>query len=893
MCPAARFRRLAILVATLLPGSVSVVASAPPSLTETRFLPGDDTPAAAIGMQSNPQICAGDESYLAVWVDSRASITHIGTFSGGPTYDEHTGSMWDIYAVRLNANGDPIDSTPIIVAQQVMNQGIPDVAWNGENWLVIWTGQVGLQCCANEDRYAARVSPDGVVLDETPIAIARYPEAEALWPAAVGSDGTNWLVVWMTRGTSTSFRVNATRVAPDGTVLDPGGVEIAAGSSPGDFDVAFAGGEYFVTWSSGGMTSGGDILGQRLQPDLTRIGGPIRVNLYTPSLGWNGRVATDGTDYFVTWWEHRYDYYSALVGARVTHDGTVLDPDGLFLTEAYGTQNYFPSVTFDGVNYVVVYDRSDRDLYATRVTPAGVILDYDIDAIPVSSAPEPQWMSAVDRLPGMDRSLAIWRDDRHSPSVFASIGDIFAATIEADGSVGSEHCVALGAPRQTLLRLIPNDTGHLAVYRSETSSETRILAQRLDAGGTAIDAEPVVVVAGGAGISSPAAAWNGSVHLVVWEDGAINQAFGRRFTADLTPLDVLPISIMPGNMTDVAALDDLFLVVTSWEEPHEVRGGYGVRVRGSDGAVLDATPRLFSSGYTVHPRVATLGDRWITVWESHATHDTPSSTAKGNFVDQTGAPGAWFYVDLDARKPVVAGSGDQALLVVDGRNWPLNQDVYARRILSDGTLLDDYREIVVAEVAEEQFDTAVAWDGSEFVTTFSDFRDDTFRSDLYGARVGGDGAVLDPGGFVVVNDSIPEMFSAVTGSGGEFVIGGSIFRPDDGYANYRIAVRSSSPVVGTPGVGDDIRPPLLTLTRNPTPGPMSIVLTPSNSAPVTVSVFDAAGRLVYTLFEGRAHGVLRLTWDGRDARGREVAPGTYFVRAATPASESVVRAVRL
>jgi hypothetical protein len=50
-------------------------------------------------------------------------------------------------------------------------------------------------------------------------------------------------------------------------------------------------------------------------------------------------------------------------------------------------------------------------------------------------------------------------------------------------------------------------------------------------------------------------------------------------------------------------------------------------------------------------------------------------------------------------------------------------------------------------------------------------------------------------------------------------------------------------------------------------------------AMVELVVYDASGRMIATLFRGReTAGVKRHTWDGRDAAGRRVGAGAYFVR---------------
>lgn len=51
---------------------------------------------------------------------------------------------------------------------------------------------------------------------------------------------------------------------------------------------------------------------------------------------------------------------------------------------------------------------------------------------------------------------------------------------------------------------------------------------------------------------------------------------------------------------------------------------------------------------------------------------------------------------------------------------------------------------------------------------------------------------------------------------------------------------------------------------------------------VTLDVFDAAGRRIETVFDGWASsGPFRLTWDGRDGRGRSLASGVYLARLTT------------
>lgn len=65
-------------------------------------------------------------------------------------------------------------------------------------------------------------------------------------------------------------------------------------------------------------------------------------------------------------------------------------------------------------------------------------------------------------------------------------------------------------------------------------------------------------------------------------------------------------------------------------------------------------------------------------------------------------------------------------------------------------------------------------------------------------------------------------------------------------------------------------------------------------ADVHVTVYDAAGRLVRSLFEGRTDaGVRSFEWDGRDGAGATVSAGVYFLRAQTADEAATQRITRM
>jgi len=67
---------------------------------------------------------------------------------------------------------------------------------------------------------------------------------------------------------------------------------------------------------------------------------------------------------------------------------------------------------------------------------------------------------------------------------------------------------------------------------------------------------------------------------------------------------------------------------------------------------------------------------------------------------------------------------------------------------------------------------------------------------------------------------------------------------------------------------------------NPTSRVATITLRLKDAGPARVAVYDIAGRFVALLHSGNATaGLLPLSWDGKDSRGRQAASGVYWIRA--------------
>ncbi len=141
----------------------------------------------------------------------------------------------------------------------------------------------------------------------------------------VGSNGSNYLVVWAEAQSTNAWDIHGARVTTEGAVLDPTGIVISGEAR------------------------------EQYAPD----------------------VASNGSDYFVVWTDYRSGGNNDIYGARVSGAGEVLDPSGLALCTATA-QEYSPKVAFDGTNYVAAWADyrygSSWDVFATQVTSAGRVV---------------------------------------------------------------------------------------------------------------------------------------------------------------------------------------------------------------------------------------------------------------------------------------------------------------------------------------------------------------------------------------------------------------------------------------------------------------------------------------------------------------------------------------
>ncbi len=779
--------RLSIIL-TALSLCAAVAGADFPQLEGPSFPPGDMiAPGESIGNQEDVDIAAGGAGFLVVWTDMRTSYAD---FQGL----DQTGR--DVYAARLDAKGNMIDTTPIAVTMDFGTQQDPEVAWNGQNWLVIWENETpsGTGGAAPMKIFGSRVSPDGTVLD-VPFEILEAPGfAGSMVEIAVAANGADWLVVGEADSGGGLLGV---RVAGDGSMIDADPVTLA----PEDYflysraSLHVAQGEYLLVSNDGPYGS----RARRFASNLSSLGPPIELPDSRPA------IASNGTDYFVTW----DPAGGILYGSRMTLDGTLLDPSGTPLMESFWDDGDQSHVQWDGTRWWVFHELPypDGGLHFARVASDGTVIDttpmFVFDTTPAS------FIGPYTVAGGLAGGLQlVWADqDCNCPDEWGAgvmPWDIRGEFISAAAQMTPDIAISRSAPAQTFPDLTAVPDGFLSLYVSEVDDLQRIMVRRLDQLGSPLDEQPIEI-ASGSYVTNPEAAWNGSVYMITWDEfyycvggnwppcGSFIHAV--RMLPDGTILDAEPIVVMPAWDGDVAALGDVFLVTgRHFPDAAHFVFPFGARVDGNTGDVMDPEPLLLGGSFAVRPRVTTFAGKWLVVWEQKASHNQSWGASRYNFVSADGTvkfePMLGTQLSCGGGRPEVAASAASALVVCREGAWDhFLSDVNGGLILSDETLGATFE---ISGAVEQQRSPTVAFDGFDFIVVWEDMRnaEDFFdkRTDLYGARVSVAGTVLDPLGVAIATDAAPEWQPALASAGGDTLLAASIFRDDLGMTSYRLGL---------------------------------------------------------------------------------------------------------
>uniref|UniRef100_A0A7C4TBZ1 T9SS type A sorting domain-containing protein n=1 Tax=candidate division WOR-3 bacterium TaxID=2052148 RepID=A0A7C4TBZ1_UNCW3 len=318
--------------------------------------------------QSSPALSFNGSEYLCMW-------------------QEQENNDYNIRGIRVNQVGQII--APVIRVAGSSSLDInPAITSNGMDYLCTWTQHYPWLTSELDTLMATRIDQSGAIIDTPRIRIVGGLSSYYYKPtqSAIAFDGNNYFIVWDSTQYSNSFFGNiwGTFISPAGSILQSVLI-VGLGSRQISPALAFNSTKYLVAWRDNryGWVNQYEVYGALVSPDGIILKDSIKISPFIPAndyLDPRPAVATDGDNYFVVCAYREYsggqDNYN-IYGTRVDSTGNILDPSGIPICTAQGTQGN-PAVVFDGINYMVVWQdnrNGEYDIYGAKISRSGVIID--------------------------------------------------------------------------------------------------------------------------------------------------------------------------------------------------------------------------------------------------------------------------------------------------------------------------------------------------------------------------------------------------------------------------------------------------------------------------------------------------------------------------------------
>jgi len=540
----------------------------------------------------------------------------------------------------------------------------------------------------------------------------------------VAANEAGYLVVWSQGKTELADAgVYAARVDPAGVLLDPYGFVVSTLAAEQTVCTVAANSNLFlIAWATphGTSLTDWDVVGARvLSSGLVLDPTPLPICTLASSIQNSPAAAANGNNFLVAWRDSRT---TGIYGSIVGLDGVIAPTNGVSVLNGTIDQ-YAPAVAALGTNYLVVaqdYRKAttaayNSDIYGARVSGAGAALDPAGFLICTNTGSQFRPAVASDGA----NYLVVWQDYDLAGN------DIRGARVSAAGMVmDTNGFVICHAPNtQASPAVAGGETGFLVAWEDYRDSgtneyEARILAARIQGDGAVLDPDGSPVSLADGGQCYPSVATRGGNCLVVWQDFRNN----------------------PGTV-----LSDV----------------YGARGSWSNQLTMEAEGLLSGAASAqISPSAAALGTNYLVVWSDNRHASSNDWDICGIRLDAGGAlldsAPIWICsaTNRQVDPTVTAGPSGYFVAWSDWRATPLTlqqADIFGA-IVSPQGVVQQPNGISICSVTNDQSLPAAALLGTNFFVVWQDARltqQPAVRLDVYGARITGDGFVLDPSGFAI------------------------------------------------------------------------------------------------------------------------------------------------
>ncbi|QSQ27459.1 hypothetical protein JY651_22220 [Pyxidicoccus parkwayensis] len=632
---------------------------------------------------------AGLRYGTGTWIDATGKRTQV-----TPTYQDGA-IVLTVPEETLKASAFPAVLDPVIgpefgidqpvIAVEPSDQHTPEVATDGTNFLVMWLDtRSGLT-----EQWATRVTPDGTVLDPSGFEVPYVPNCGY---NTVTFGAGNYVVACST---------GMVRITPEGVVVDPQPISFHTPLSGGYASIAFNGTNFLITWLDLGGSGTGALYGMMVSPSGTVVMPQKLLSQYSNGV-YEADVTAVGTSFRVVWTLAADHMYSVEVDAN----GNV----GPRVRELYGSssgQARFPAIASNGEDYAIVYQYGDE--FGKASTSIGGSLrqadggtsSFTVSNVAKQMRPDIAWM------PRAGAYGVVWTNTRNNSTDYTEIQSAWLmpdAGVIANGRISA----AVSGFMQGHARIAAGPSGSLVVW------DRKLQASGIDVLGRALDGfVPVTLSTSVNSQTAPSVAAGPNGYFVVWKDsrshaGQLSDLYGARLGPAGEVLNASGITIATTVRDDVAPV--VTWNGTDWLVAWVERGGTGsVQLRArrvsATGQWVDLVPLTLGSASSGSEPAAARGNAGAVVtWAG----GTQGGGIQATLVQSDGGVTALGSLPTDggATMPTVAGNTTQYLVA-----WQDNGVLKAQRFNSQGVAQGARFDAGTGTLA------SVASDGTDFLVT--------------------------------------------------------------------------------------------------------------------------------------------------------------------------------
>ncbi|HER44056.1 MAG TPA: T9SS type A sorting domain-containing protein [Candidatus Eisenbacteria bacterium] len=323
-------------------------------------------------------------------MNDQCAVVSVSDGAGGAIMaweDNRDGISISVYAQRIDADGNPLwaeNGIPVYATEDFV-QTIRIVSDGAGGAIILWVDQRA----GSDDVYAQRIDADGNLL-WAPLGVAVCGDLSSQWEVIAISDDAGGAIIAWSDWRNGNTDVYAQRIDSNGASLwTPDGIPVVSQMNDQYNPRIYSdrSGGAIIAWYDY-RNGPSEIYSQRISSDGSALWAADGIPVCPGGDQYDFGFVCDGASVFVAWQEYR-DMYDDIFLQRLDMNGSPLwDPGGIIASTYWGYK-YSPRIAEDqnGGAIVLWYDeRGDNySVYAQRVNPDGGVV-WDEEGVMVYNA---------------------------------------------------------------------------------------------------------------------------------------------------------------------------------------------------------------------------------------------------------------------------------------------------------------------------------------------------------------------------------------------------------------------------------------------------------------------------------------------------------------------------